>query len=281
MNTTIRELGAGLQFGQSRLGLCPRCSGGQSRERSFSVTRYRDGLGFLCFRASCGFKGRLTSYGEPAIIDSPVPRAAFSTRPYTGATCLPEPYSDVWEAISRICPPFDVTPVWPLSTFYGVRGVPDEPRVQYFELRDFDGRKLGAITRTNHPDGTKDVRTWREAPGRLYSFYRPDGSQDSDTLWIVEDCLSAIRIAEYGGASAMALLGTHLNNSLLSEIRHSFPGRPVFVALDPGAEDAARDVVTKLRNFAGLEAVQVILTEDIHRMPFEEFKTLVNHYSGA
>ena len=37
--------------------LCPRCSGGTSKEHSFSVTKTRGKLLYHCHRATCGYSG--------------------------------------------------------------------------------------------------------------------------------------------------------------------------------------------------------------------------------
>ena len=73
---------ASLAEGERKSGqLCPMCSGGSGRERSFSVGRNNNHLAFICFRASCSFKGRIPLTGQPRsqsvhTVNEPAPQRA-------------------------------------------------------------------------------------------------------------------------------------------------------------------------------------------------------------
>ena len=267
--------GAGLHVGMSRMMLCPWCLGGQSGEKSFSLTRYEDGLGYICYRASCGRRGSLYGVAPPPGHGP----ASFEPRPYVGPLTATEPYTDVYSALFRIARPgASEIEIAAMGYRHGVRCSPEDAGLQYFECRSFDGRKLGAITRQNNTIG-KVVRTWRELPGPFYSFYRGQDAGRTESLWVVEDCLSAIRLAE-SGQDAVALLGTHLNPEISRPLSHVLGFPRILVALDPGAEIAGRKATKYLRLIAGFNAGQVLLPEDIHRMAPAQFEMLVDHYGS-
>lgn len=56
----IRIMGANLSQGTSLRDCCPSCHGGNKREKSFVLTRMRDGLAYACHRASCKLQGFIT-----------------------------------------------------------------------------------------------------------------------------------------------------------------------------------------------------------------------------
>lgn len=265
-----------MPVGQSRLIRCPVCDGGKTYEHSFSITRYSDGFGYICFRASCGARGRIDYYASPGELVSP---PGFLARPYEGPLCMPIPGSDVHQGLRRIAPGYDDPGISILASTYDVRGAPDRPDLQYFMVRDFHANRLGAITRhreTNH----RVVKTWRERPGAMFSVYREWDHPLTSTLWVVEDCLSAMRIHKFGLQSAVALLGTGVQDMVASAITAARP-QQVIVALDPGAEKAAHHAVHKLRNNFGLNAIQAIIPDDIHRLDYKTFHSVIRHYGKA
>ncbi len=75
----IRLYGANLQRGEHTREICPSCGGGDSEEKSLSITLGEDGtLLWYCFRASCeGVKGTTGNVTGSASRPQPVVRAVF------------------------------------------------------------------------------------------------------------------------------------------------------------------------------------------------------------
>ncbi len=255
MRETILEIGRDLAVGQSIMAECPECEA-----RKLSVTRYGDGLGWICFRASCGVKGAVTD-----MVPAPIAR-------------IGPPHIPVFKP--RYCP-YDLGPIegyakerlpghdepWPWATYSA------GPDRMVFMLDNFRYQQRGWTSRTRD----KRIDSGKLLPGPLYGYYNGTAG-DPPSLWMVEDCVSAIYLADLG-AAACALLGTNCSDPVFNELWDEFPNtRRVYVALDPGAEDAARKIVRKARTDFGLDAIQVPLPDDIHRLDQDTLTKLLEAY---
>lgn len=232
--TEARLLAADLAPGDTlRNQVCPSCGGGNTRETSFSVTRQHLGVLWNCYRASCGergFAGTAGALAQPAWEPKKM-------RPYTGTLEKPlvsdrryffERFGldgQVSDAYIRVNDRDEyVLPVGDLNGYvrgYVVRqpawkGDPEPPRT-------------GII-------GRPKALTYFHVDAPLQALYRP-GRQLSDALVVVEDQISAMKIAQEG-VTAVALLGTHVNAERVREWSQLRP-REVVIALDPDATAAA------------------------------------------
>lgn len=228
--------------------LCPVCLGGQSREESLSVSGNKEGYVFICFRAACGFKGR-----KGNMIEAGHGHREFVPRPFYG------------ETVSGVCM---------FELFASITRLAAETSTKVFECRGLDGSLRGHVTRTKD----KVIKTYRLSPVFYYSSGPKFFKTPNKRLWIVEDPTSAAALAYFGEMPAVALMGTNLSNGVRDEIvRYT---DTVFVALDPGAEEAAVSVINSLLA-RGVQATFVPLQKDIKDLAPEEIRALVKVYTGV
>ena len=263
-----RALALGLQVGASRSGLlCPSCYGGKSGEHSLSVFRKENGLGAKCHRASCGW-----SFFKPEITDL-VTGPPFTPRPYPHPIETPEPGNAIWNLLRVPATERTVR----LASMLGVHVRYDVPAEVVWDVRDYDWRPRGHVSRT-YPG--KEVRTWKEVPGPWYSYH---GFNRTRTLWLVEDQVSAAQIALAGG-NAVALLGCELSlegqlelGAYLKRLEGIFfTERPqIKVALDPDAFDNGICLTKELTGRLGYDTICVTMTNDPKDLPEGELKRMV------
>ena len=238
-----------LQEGETVTGeLCPACNGGMNGDHALAVSRREGRLLWICYRASCGFKGSsATSMGYTGT--TPV-----STRGATGR----------W--IARDSEPLPERVAELLLQRYSIG--PSE--ISRGKLGWSDGRViLPVISSTGEPDGCT-MRSFDGAKPKSLAHTEPDAlawyrNRGSDTLVIVEDQLSAIVASKY--VNAVALLGTNLNQSRATEIRKARFSR-VLLALDADAFDKAVGYVRKYRSYLPMELLR--LDKDIKDMKDED-----------
>lgn len=223
----VHAMGAGTK---SR-DFCPKCAGGASRERCFTVCRESPTFGwYRCHRASCGFHGA-TVVGAGESVQQPQPTKGKS--------------SDYWRRIHGL--PDDVECV--LRERFGLTREelaknrvgynPETGRILYPVL-DALGRRTGIIGRLYQPDGQspKSLTFWEyENALRIYIPASCVRSAD-DTICLVEDPVSAIRVGRI--LPAGALLGVYLQPDTARRLSRAY--RNLVVFLDPGAERAAFDI---------------------------------------
>lgn len=237
LNSEIKILGSNLSEGESLRVICPACGGGQSSEKTLSMTRH-EGLVWQCFRAKCSITGGTNSI-------------TFST-----TQRKPKKQSIIWDGVLHEVPPkvadaiFDKwllrdVPSWYWTTDYGGR-VAMSVRAHNDTHR---GWVLRALNSTSH---TKAL-TYIEK-GQGLSWYKT--TPHSGTV-IVEDIPSAIRASVY--TNAVALLGTGIGIERAREISEYAP-RPIIVALD---QDATRKGFQLAQKYA-------LLWDDVKVMPLQE-----------
>lgn len=92
-------------------------------------------------------------------------------------------------------------------------------------------------------------------------------------IWLVEDVLSRERL-EQAGQNAIALLGTHIHDCLVSDILENYPAAGIMLALDEDATAVAirwkNRIGSLFRNFA-----VVPLSKDIKDMTQNELQELL------
>lgn len=259
-----------LAEGERKSGqVCPMCNGGSARERSFSVGRLNNHLAFICFRASCSFKGRLAVTGgvrsQSVHSDSKPSTPQFVTRrpiPAELEEALAVKYSvDIGM--------FDWAK-WCYTDAYkgaGPRvGIPildPEGEIRGINWRSYDGAKPKALIETIKPQ--QELMCW----------YR--GRKHGKVLVIVEDQPSALRIASQG-VDAVALCGTLLNLNRIYEIKAQ-GYKTVFLCLD---EDATRQAVAHAVAYkARLPALRIMeLKDDIKDMDATDFELFIQEVTN-
>ena len=279
---TLATIGRSLAPGQSAAGHdCPRCGSASG----FSVFATDEGYGYRCHRDACGFKRFYQNRGIEA--DRPDPAPSFKpVRPYPFPTAAPDPSNPIWRRLA--VPAAARTPA--TAANFGVSARVGFASEIVWRLHDFDFRLLGHVSRDYD---TKSIRTWRATTDRpmfgYWSFAR------TRCLWIVEDPVSAARIAWEGAAGgrartsvadAMALLGTNLTTSareeLAAHIRRAskMNGAPlrVVVALDPDAYTTAGRLVRELTTHTTGDILYAPLRCDPKDMDGEDLFDLLKDY---
>ncbi len=260
---TVREVARDLPVGGSRSGLvCPKCHGGPSGDRSFSVWRDEHGLGFKCHRAKCDNAGVRAAVPGPA----GEPRT-FTGRAYSHGSTTPFPAHFAWDLL-RV-PEAERTTLLGAKLGLGARN--DFLRELVWAVRGYDYSARGHISRT-YPD--KFIRSWKTQDLPWHSFM---GWERKPALWIVEDMMSAARIYLEGG-NALALLGTHFSDAGREELKaylKAYPSVRVTVALDPDATGLAEEMARELTFQTGRDTLFLPMTLDPKDMEPEELRGLI------
>ena len=230
--------GMALELGATRRIVCPWCMGGSSGETSMNLTRTGTGLAYNCHRASCGVHGYVDESGA-SLTRTPGREGPRGFEPnyrkervYTGPV-LPLTLEDFAYFDQR----------------YELGAVPVEGRI----YRSYDGRYILPILWRGKDRGYVLRKPWDGAPiehpwqGRKSDVYLHDqtaiqqalythrGSAHRDTVVIVEDQLSAMKVAEASTSIyGVALLGSLLNVEKVREIQRLRP-EEVILALDADA----------------------------------------------
>lgn len=232
---------------------CPVCNGGASRERSASYF-IDETIGhpvfFVCHRAKCGSRGSFIGGKYDSI---PIGRE--DERKYHRKTVQNK------ELIERI---FDlISNKYELSReileFYRVSLESFEDKAIYLSipLVSIDGTETFGFSKKlikRYDDNARlskaiTVNFSKSSKSRNPLFRQYPSAAIGKTIVIVEDCLSAIKIASLGiDASAIALLGCSLSRDRELEIRKFFGreyGYSVIVMLDPDAGERAIHLAMK------------------------------------
>ena len=240
--------------------LCPSCGGGQSGERTLSVTRNGSQLLWHCHRASCGFKGSSgsrsvtlgsTSHAEPVSVRGVVGRDLQRT-----AISIPDSAREYLSSELHITNRHITK--WNLGW--------DEQSSRLIQpVMDYHGNNLGCALRAL--DGRQPKSLTHTEQGAIAWHVNPTTSG----LIIVEDIFSAIRAADY--LSSVALLSTHLNDDRIEAIKHSGLS-PVYLALDG---DVYPQVIRYCQRFRNqIRMVPVKLSKDLKNHTPEELEEFMN-----
>lgn len=234
---------AGLFDGESRAGeLCPSCHGGSAGEHSLSVSKREGLLLWQCHRASCDFSGASSSGG----FKSSLP-----------ATKVPDNRGVVGRTILRSSDVVDPYVAELLATKYqlGRRhlglheiGWDRESDRLALPVKNFRGERLGVVLRALD---NRKPKTLTHTEKDAIAWYT---NRSKAGVIIVEDQLSAIRASDY--LTSVALLGTHLNDQRVQEIRDSGCS-PVYLALDRDAWSTAVRYAIRYRNELRPQLIQL------------------------
>lgn len=247
-------------------GICPKCGGGDSREKSFNVTRKDVRLYFKCHRASCDFRGEVNLRGRGAIqvpAEQSVRRTGRERYASLGKGALPSEVADL------------------LLTKYGLssrdqsRGLlrwtethsPSGYGRLVLPILDSKGYPSGYVARKlDNQVGPKTLTIAEQHEGAWYL------QRSSTHLIIVEDQLSALRISRH--LNAVALLGTNLSEPVLKAIKAGRYTR-IFLALDSDAFPVAIKTAIRLRPELSLNVIR--LKKDIKNMDVAEEEAFVRN----
>lgn len=222
--------------GQASGLMCPKCHGGQSRERSVSAWNQGARITAKCWRNACSFRGTWDAttgmglgYQGPGG-DRDVPRGfRVDTLPLdaTMVALLVDRYR-LQEATLRH---------WGVRQYRGSGGV-------YVPCNGPTGRSRGWVLRRT--DGTKPKVLSYPAPGHTHEPWQAWWPATPGLVVCVEDVFSAMRLWQ-AGTSAVAMLGVSLSDMKAAEIGRHYD--QVAVALDSDATARAIEAARRY-NFA-------------------------------
>lgn len=251
---------ADLEDGTTAAGqLCPSCAGGQTGERTLSVAKRENVLLWKCHRDSCGFSGAATVGGKTY-----------------RRTEIPHTRGIVGRTISRTSEALDAyTREYLASRYqltdshigkYGIGWDRETNRV-VLPVRDFAGQDLGVALRALDSNVQPKTKTHTEKDAISWFVNRTV----NNGVIVVEDQFSAIRASDY--LTSVALLGTHLNDERVAEIKHSGLS-PVYLALDADAWATAVKYAVRYRS--QLHPRLIKLDKDIKDQTDQELRKTLN-----
>lgn len=269
---TIQQYATEVPDGGEGRFVCPKCGGGQSGERSLSIRRSQKNFAFyICWRAKCDLgKGKVSLFGDGNILWNGYQKGLVTERKvWEPATCsldegvasfLKNKYllEDGYLLYAGICQTNQdrrvVFPMWtPKRTRKG-----KVVRAYRHLYRGWSEYCTVPKAITVVPDKSVPMTSW---------YYRHRmKAKSSDTLVVVEDVLSALRLTDH--TDAVALLGT--NFAIKSQTEIATQGyKNIYLALDPDAsKKAARLVRQNKSKLPGLKLK--LLDKDVKDMTHEE-----------
>lgn len=244
--SSIKRLCSGLRVGETKYYKCIFCNA--EHENKLSITKFQDCIKYHCFRAKCGAKGII--YCTPGAMSA---WDLFTPRIYT-KPLVPVPPAILKQYLRGT----------ELRDVGGIRYAPEDNGV-LLPIHDSNSFVTGHILRKL--SGMPKYSTYfRELNPHSYYLSR----MDNNALVIVEDILSAIKVSKF--QNSMALLGTNLTSHGLSSIVREDPSS-IVVMLDPGAEDAATKIASKL---SSMFSVRVVFNnKDPKYIPYTELVELI------
>ena len=240
---------------------CPQCDGGTSHEQSLSIRQDDDGvLRLRCWRATCGWFA--TTLTNP---DARYVSKVSQARPYRQATTA----LDESEMEEYLCDTYGLRP-----SIMGAHGwrMNEQETELVLPVLDPQGRVRGHVTRTF--DKPKRCYTYKATAQPWLDHWRATASSATDSVVVVEDCLSACRLAGLGYTS-VALLGTSMSVPQAQEIAEY--DKPTYLALDRDAFAKAIKLQARLAHIC--EFMVVCLDEDIKNV--ENDADIHNTFGGC
>lgn len=201
---SVIEQALSIPEGCSQRGQCPKCFS----NNTFSMSRENSEIKYICFSASCGFKGVITSKGSDG---SPIEQQVLRQhRLFNGTLTGLEGWESNWLAKT-----FLLDPVWLLSVRYS-----DEDGRVYFPQYDVMGRVFGYIARhypmLDNDKPTKGAKAyWKQViagdPGLLFPNMDVMAQVVKEKrVVVVEDYPSMLRINSQLGIPTCCLGGTNI-----------------------------------------------------------------------
>lgn len=243
--------------------LCPSCRGGVSGEQSMSVGRTDGLLWWRCHRNKCEFRGlngsRNTGVGILTPAEHQKGRWNYETERLSKAwlSYLSERFRILDDVVDR---------EWMWTDSYGGRVV--------MPVRNERNVTTAYTLRSYNPEEKRKALNHRVMEDTGQAWYQ--GCPYPSHILIVEDQPSALRASLATNVNSVALLGTHVPNTLLETIKYKYDYKPtIVVALDQDATPEAVKQVASLRHL--YEKLKVYaLEDDIKNLNEEEFLCTMN-----
>jgi hypothetical protein len=224
---TVKQLH--LNEGDHKTMNCPFCGG----HKKFTVSKLLDGtILWNCFKASCNAKGRHSGNRSIQAAKNYVSGNLHQERktryvPIPAITTNPATYPAAIEYLQTVN---SLTAME--NGLIKIRYAPKEHRVLFYNQD-----QTGAVGRLIKGDGPK----WMSYGDVSTGIHVKNGP----TAVIVEDAASACSVARLDGTTGVAILGTHLTNTIINAL-HSYA--KVYMVLD---NDASRKAVSEIKKIRG------------------------------
>jgi len=256
----IKTLALDIPEGTTSNGLlCPKCEGGEFGHKAMSITRTTSSeLKFICFRAPCGYKGRVYTNGNGNLLppSQEVLRRAPTQREYIRLSSRTRLHLQIR---------------FPNLSDGFVDACKEEDERISMPIKDIFGREVGRNRRGyewfRKYRGPKSLVDWHEEVETKSDFTWCRGG--NDTVYIVEDQLSADCIHNTTGCEVVALLGGHVSLKLITVLKERLGFKTILLALDKDAWAKAYKTECSYRLF-GLRALTWDSDNDPKDMSSEE-----------
>lgn len=276
---TLQEIAARVQVGSEVRAICPVCNGGSTREHSLSIRRNSEtSARYCCYRASCDLgKGMiaLTSDGS-RVVGSRFPAKPVD-RPYHSLHTYPLSQ----EGLDLLNNKYHLTD----DLILYARIKHDKYKRFIIPIFDMNHVERGKVVRKeekiyesaiNSKSVPKKLLFKKDANGLSNGWYRKFRykKKASDTLVVVEDALSALRLVPY--CDSLYLNTASITMGVVNEIR-SQRYDDIVLALDNDATSWAfkqlqrkQDVLPQMR--------LMFLTKDIKNCNEQRLNEIMDNY---
>lgn len=262
----ILLLGKSLSIGSTdNKELCFYCFGGESKERSFAVTRQdKSTVAYICHRAKCGRAGFV--YLDGGAGEEITTTRVFSPNPYKGQTIALE-----YEDLTWLDNKYGLDLEYVIKAGWA-RAVESGFALAMPVLSALGGLR-GLIVRRILEDGRKYINSYKLVDEPWLCWYR---TAIRDVV-VVEDQISALKAARF--ATSVALLGASLSYSKLDEIKQVAGAGKIWLALDKDASVNTLDYLKRYRTYCGGNLNGLMLSKDIKDMSYSEISKLGEPFS--
>ena len=274
IRNTIEMEGATLGIGDSAYIDCPACG----RQKKMGITRNHEGILFNCFSTNCGERGFIGSFGEYTSANLEVRDKVLKNPRWVGVPC-PLDTEDLWFFVRA----FGLKITGPSVSGVQMVDFQATPHDEYlFPIHNADGRRVGEVIRQpvwSHKDCHRVGRPWLpkaktyiEAGESKLDFY--PGSIDPDILVLVEDQISAAKVNQVTGFTAVALLGNNIPDKDVMALARRAP-KTVYLWLDPDMREHAYQVAGRVGGmFKDFRVLQS--DEDPKEMDAQEIREILS-----
>ena len=214
----ILDLSKDLDINNTINTYCPLCKGGTNKDKSFSITRTKEGILYICFRNKCNFKGFISDLNiknDPIIVKEFEPRYFEEELEVIPSELMYELYIKYW------MPPKDIRKQqWKYCR---------KENGLYIPLFDLNGINYGAQLKSLVKKPilrVSKVYTYRWLDRPMVHY--PLTELMEEPLVLVEDAISAAKLSRF--VHSAALLGTNLSAEQARSIRLRSPS--ILLALD-------------------------------------------------
>lgn len=221
--------------------LCPFCDGGEAHEKSFSVTKKSDGtIVYFCHRAKCNRAGAMFPDGtHPINVHTKTKYHKTFDEP---TEALTKSQIKFFEA------KYSLTEKEVLNA--GFLWAPERHAV-WQPIRAPDGHYRGCVLRRYKDKAVWTYKAHEESREPLLAWYKGPKGFDDNSVVLVEDILSALKLSRYW--NACAINSTHLSPEAVLELIQ-WSGKQ-YIALD---KDAILTAIKQARRWRGLLHMEVI-----------------------